>query len=90
MAGTTPLKSHVPANEPISKRIIIDGIAELMLLTICLRILNHLCPNETAIIAAIVAASSKAIWLAPERVSLPKKYTFKTRKIIRNRMGINA
>ena len=61
MAGTTPLNNQVPANEPISRSIIIDERADEILFTILVRIFFHLYPKRRATIDATPADSIKMI-----------------------------
>ena len=68
----------------------IDGMADPMLLTICFLTSYQLCPSETAITPPAAAASSSAIWLAPARVSSPKKYTFSDKSKISRITGVSA
>jgi len=71
MAGTTPLIIQVPARDPINKRISMEGMAEEMLETIWELTVDQVSLSRMAIIPAMVAASNKAIWLAPDNVSSP-------------------
>ena len=89
MAGTTPLIIHVPASEPISKSIKMEGIADPIVETIFSRMIVHFNPSLCAIIPAIAAATNKAIWFAPERVSSKRK-TFSVSKTIKIRIGKSA
>ncbi|EMR03734.1 hypothetical protein ADICEAN_01168 [Cesiribacter andamanensis AMV16] len=59
MAGTMPLSNQVPASEPISSRIRMADMAELMLCTIpsCMR--SQLAPTRRPMIPATAADSSK-------------------------------
>jgi hypothetical protein len=90
MAGTTPLIIQVPAREPISRRMSMDGMAELMLETIWDRIAGQVSFRRMAIIPAMAAERSRAIWLAPDKVSSPYMNTFSDSRIIKQTMGINA
>ena len=85
--GTTPLIIHVPASEPIRKSISIEGMAELILLTICSRTEIHVWPSRIAITPATAEARVSAIWLAPESVS-SKKFTLSERSSMSTAIGI--
>ena len=80
----------MPAREPIRNRIRMDGMAELMLLTILFLMDFHSRPSRLAINPAMADAKISAIWFAPDNVSSPKNRTFRVRKKIRKTMGIKA
>ena len=67
-----------------------DGMAELMLLTMLLLMDFHSRPSRLAINPAIADAKIKASWLAPDNVSSPKNITFSVKKNIRKTIGIKA
>ena len=90
MAGTTPLIIQVPANDPISNRMSMDGIAEPMLVTIWDRIAGQVSFRRMAMIPAMAAERRRAIWLAPDKVSSPYMNTLSDSRNIRQIMGINA
>jgi hypothetical protein len=68
-----PLISQVPAKAPINSKIKIDDMAELMLFTIVFNTACQSMPSRIAIIPAIEALSSKAIWLDPSNEPEPNK-----------------
>lgn len=80
----------MPAREPIRNRIRMDGMAELMLLTILFLMDFHSRPSRLAINPAMADAKISAIWFAPDNVSSPKNRTFRVRKKIRKTIGIKA
>ncbi len=90
MAGTMPLSSHVPASAPIISKIMIEAIAELTLLTMPSIISCQPMPRREATSAATPVASTKMIWLEPERPSSPKTSTLILSATMRKRMGIRA
>ena len=71
MAGTIPLMSQVPANEPINNSINRAGKASEILLLIPSKISDHVVPLFPAKTAQKAAESKSAIWLDPERESSP-------------------
>ena len=65
MAGTIPLSNQVPAREPMSNRIRMADMAELMLFTIPSCMVSQLVPVRRATSAATAADKIRAIWLEP-------------------------
>lgn len=66
-----PLNNQVPARDPMSNKMIIEDIAELMLSTIPCLISAHLIPKPSATSEATPAESINIIWLDPSREASP-------------------
>lgn len=71
MAGTIPLMSQVPANDPMSSRIKSAGNASFILDRIPSSNSDHEVPLFMARIEQNAADNNKAIWFAPDRESSP-------------------
>ncbi len=85
-----PLRSQVPASEPISSKIMMEDIAELILLTIPDLISRQLNPSRNATRLATAADSMRIIWFEPSSEASPNIRTLMNKATIKNRIGINA
>jgi hypothetical protein len=85
-----PLNNHVPDSEPITNKISIAPIAELMLLTMLVSISSQLQPSRQEIIPATDAAKNNAIWLGPSVACDPNKTTLMESKATSEKIGTNA
>jgi len=90
MAGTIPLISQVPDKEPMTNKISIAPMAELMLLTILPSMVDHVVPARQATRPATKAESTNAIWFGPSVADAPNTTTFAPRRVIRTMIGTRA
>lgn len=88
MAGTIPLKSQVPDNEPIKSKISMAGIDELMLSCIPSKSSFQVNPKRIPTKQATEAERIKIIWLEPRRASPLKIETLTANAVIRKNIGI--
>ena len=73
MAGTIPLRSQVPAKEPINNKMMMAGVVEAILLLTPSIIDFQVLPLLMPTIAAKEAVSKRANWFAPPKESSPYK-----------------